>query len=81
MYRSGDVEEWVTLDLAWEPLLKAMIATGVLGHPTYCLAFAIDAPHDKPATITYEYLADKEPLFAALRAARITHERGEALVR
>ncbi len=69
------------IDLEWEPLLKALIAVGVLGHPTYCRAFSIDAPNDKPCTITYEYFADKEPMFAGLRAATIARDAGDALVR
>lgn len=81
MYRAGNAEDWVTSDLAWEPLLEALIATGTLGHPTYCRAFTIDAPRDKPCTITYEYFADQEPLFAGLRAARITQNVAEAMVR
>lgn len=68
-------------DLEWKPLLQALIATGVLGHPTYCRAFTIRAPHDKPCTITYEYFCDDGPLFAGLRAARLAEHVGEALVR
>lgn len=70
-----------TTELAWRPLLVAFMETGVLGQANYCRAFTIDAPHDGVCTITYEYFADKERLFAGLRAARIAQSIEEALVR
>lgn len=82
MYRAhGLGEEWVEIDLAWDPLFRALIETGVLGGADYCVAFAIEAPREKVCKITYEYLANKEPLFVGLRAARIAQNAGEALVR